>query len=850
MHAIPDYSLASWLRELDQPSAGARDELLLGGSGHLLLTAAEEQNIAVKLREALLPRLFEGAQSRPVCVLTGLAPGADLLFTRVVSEWLHEAGIAHRTVGLLPLPINVLLEDWVLVAEASENIRADEIERQRNHLKQTFKSCSAIVDLLPEPNSEQLQSAVFRQSQYRRLAACLAQRSDILVAILRGENPSRPGGTAEVVDWRRNPHKVPQNYSTLPATLESKHYKRRLLLIDPETFGNRSETTAAPTRANAKSYAARATAAMQAGNYVHCYDLAQQARVRGFDSPRLQYLSLLALVNAGSTALAWRRYNELGLRGDERDEDWLALKGRLLKDLALAGLSIETPAEQRRSSRSEEFSADTDDKTPAKIHAGFLRAAQAYLAAHRLTGGHFTAINAATMFQLAGDGERARKLAQEVLAMLDATPAEYAEEIDYYYRCVTEAEAGLLIGDLASARRSLGEADALMRGNFNVRSRTRGQLQLLCEVQQLDQNLPALLSLPEVIRVRRRGDSDWNAPLPHVVLGALIFIVLDRLADLDAAEWLQVRGAHLHIVLPNERSEVLAQWKTRFSEKCAERLQTLLEQAGDITVARGFLCSEQLWSRDYVGALADGLARLDARRLGCQVRELFLDDAETGKPLVEELVPEPLPVQSLRNQQRRFAGLIFADIVGFRRLHDEDLPRFWEVVMGSIARIVERFGTRVLFRSTWGDALHLVTEDATTAAEIAIAIQARFEELRATETGGLADIELRLAAHFAPVFAGHDPVVDTTMFYGSQLAFTARIEPITPPGMIFVTELFAARLVLDAPQRFNLEYVGELALAKLYGSYRIFSLRTVERRQLKTTGDESTSLDAIGSALP
>lgn len=846
MHAIPDYSLASWLRELDQPSPGARDELLLGGSGHLLLTAAEEQNIAIKLREALLPRLFEGAQSRPVCVLTGLAPGADLLFTRVVSEWLYEAGIAHRTVGLLPLPISVLLDDWVLVAEASENIRAGEIERQRDLLKQTFKSCSAIVDLLPEPNSEQLQSAMFRQSQYRRLAACLAQRSDILVAILRGENPSRPGGTAEVVDWRRNPHKVPQNYSTLPATLESKHYKRRLLLIDPETFGNRGETAITPARANAKSYAARATAAMQAGNYVHCYDLAQQARARGFDSPRLQYLSLLALVNAGSTALAWRRYNELGLRGDERDEDWLALKGRLLKDLALAGLSIETPAEQRFSSRAEQAGVDDSGK---KLHAGFLRAAQAYLAAHRLTGGHFTAINAATMFQLAGDSERARKLAQEVLAMLDETPADQTEEIDRYYRCVTEAEASLLIGDLARARHSLGEADGLMRGNFNVRSRTRAQLHLLCEMHQLDQTLLALLSLPEVIRVRRRGDSDWNAPLPNAVLGALIFIVLDRVADLDAAEWLQVRGAHLHIVLPNERGEVLAQWKTNFGDHSAERLQTLLEQAGDITVARGFLGSEQLWSRDYVGALADGLARLDSRRLGCEVRELFLDDAETGKPLVEELIPEPLPVQSLRNQQRRFAGLIFADIVGFRRLHDEDLPRFWEVVMGSIARIVERFGTRVLFRSTWGDALHLVTEDATTAAEIAIAIQARFEELRATETGGLADIELRLAAHFAPVFAGHDPVVDTTMFYGSQLAFTARIEPITPPGMIFVTELFAARLVLDAPRRFNLEYVGELALAKLYGSYRIFSLRTVERRQLKTTADDSSSLDAIGSVL-
>ncbi|MDB5985917.1 MAG: hypothetical protein JWR16_970 [Nevskia sp.] len=839
MQATTRLSLAAWLHLLDQPPPGARDELLLGGSGHLLLTPTEEDNVTAQLRDGVLPHLFEGAQSRPVCVLTGLAPGADLLFTRVVSEWLREAGIVYRTIGLAPLPMPMLLDDWVLVAEASGNVDNDAIERQHSQLTQILHTCSAVIDLLPDAiDPERLRSAVFRQSQYRRLAACLAQRSDILVAILRRENPSRPGGTAEVVDWRRNPHKVPEKYSTLPAISASTPGKRRLILVDPESLGDNAAVAAtAALPATAQSYAAGASAAMQAGNYVHCYDLAQQARARGLDSSRLQYLSLLALVNAGSTALAWRRYNELGLHGDERDEDWLALKGRLLKDLALAGVSIDPPAGDDHAHRIEATSAPHGDDPAGH---SFLRAAQAYLAAYRLTGGHFTAINAATMFQLAGDSARARQLALDVLTLLADTGSDGASETDRYYRCVTEAEACLLIGDLQRYRRSLGGADQLMRGNFNARSRTRAQLQLLCRALQLDDALPTLLWLPEVIRVRHRAGTQYNTALPGDYTSALVFIVLDRVPDLDAAEQLRTRGAHLHVVLPGERSDVLARWSQSFGAASAQRLEALLEQAGDVTVARGFLDSESLWSQDYVAAVADGLAALDAGRLGCQVRELFLDDGDTIPPQTAENLPEPPQLRAINNGQRRFAGLIFADIVGFRRLRDEELPRFWEVVMGSMARIVERFGTRVLFRGTWGDALHLVTEDALTAAEIAIAIQARFEQLRATETGGLAEIELRLAAHFGPVFAGHDPIVDATVYYGSQLAFTARIEPITPPGMIFVTELFAARLMLDAAQRFKLEYVGELALAKRYGSYRIFSLRAIDRRR-SALSDPATS---------
>ena len=49
----------------------------------------------------------------------------------------------------------------------------------------------------------------------------------------------------------------------------------------------------------------------------------------------------------------------------------------------------------------------------------------------------------------------------------------------------------------------------------------------------------------------------------------------------------------------------------------------------------------------------------------------------------------------------------------------------------------------------------------------------------------------------------------------------ARIEPITPPGVVYASEMLAATLAMSGPTEFVCEYVGELALAKSYGTSRI-----------------------------
>lgn len=226
----PVQPLGEWLGALD---GGRGTELLLGGTGHLLLSAAEERNVVEQLREGVMPRLFPPGAFAQVCLLTGLAPGADLLFAAVLGGWLLEHDIPFRMVGLLPVPPQTLLEDWLdSLREAGEEISEAQRQLRRRQIETTLASCELVVDLLPAgTRPEQLASQAFREQQYRHLAACLAQRSDILVAILRQQNLLRPGGTAEVVDWRRHPGHIPAEFCTDPPPRQGGGH--RLIVIDP-----------------------------------------------------------------------------------------------------------------------------------------------------------------------------------------------------------------------------------------------------------------------------------------------------------------------------------------------------------------------------------------------------------------------------------------------------------------------------------------------------------------------------------------------------------------------------------------------------------------------------------------
>jgi class 3 adenylate cyclase len=130
----------------------------------------------------------------------------------------------------------------------------------------------------------------------------------------------------------------------------------------------------------------------------------------------------------------------------------------------------------------------------------------------------------------------------------------------------------------------------------------------------------------------------------------------------------------------------------------------------------------------------------------------------------------------------------------------------------------------VLYRNTWGDALYVVLADAPGAAECACDLQAAMGAVDLKDARLPEHLGLRLSAHLGPVFAARDPVLDEPTFFGSHVSRTALIEPVTPPGAIYVTEPLAAALVLAGRDEFPCEYVGHMPAAKDYGRLRMYRL--------------------------
>ena len=180
----------------------------------------------------------------------------------------------------------------------------------------------------------------------------------------------------------------------------------------------------------------------RAGNFVAALDLAQDSLRRWPASQALQYLWILALASCGSTeaALDALRASSLSLN---IDEDCLALEARLLKDLA--------------------FSA------PPNTGTRLTEAAAAYERVAQRTGGTYSRQNAALLWMLAGDTGRALTLAAAVVQRL-TTSAVPRDENGAYFHWATLAEAAQVLGDQATLKRALAEANLLCRRNSWAKS--------------------------------------------------------------------------------------------------------------------------------------------------------------------------------------------------------------------------------------------------------------------------------------------------------------------------------------------------------------------------------------------
>src|SRR3954454_396381 len=178
------------------------------------------------------------------------------------------------------------------------------------------------------------------------------------------------------------------------------------------------------------------------GELLVAFDMAERALAENPDDLWFKHRAVLALARAGSTGEAARHFADYGLSGVE-DEDIAALEARIAKDLAI------------------------------EHGGGFARAAELYEAIFRRTRGYYTGVNAATLWRLDGQRERAVALAQEARGALRASGD------NMYYAAATDIELALILGEREAAEDAITLARALVAGDHSALATTRRQLRLL-----------------------------------------------------------------------------------------------------------------------------------------------------------------------------------------------------------------------------------------------------------------------------------------------------------------------------------------------------------------------------------
>src|SRR5579863_10184660 len=223
------------------------------------------------------------------------------------------------------------------------------------------------------------------------------------------------------------------------------------------------------------------------GELFQAYDIAMQGLHRFPKDFALKHRAVLSLASTNATAQAVQLFEKLGLD---------------MADSEIAGLTpafrMDIPSLKARLRKDDALNAAGTAR-----RVGFCEAATLYERCFRREAAadnpeaYYPAINAATLWLLAGDRETAARLAHDVLARLAARPGEPS-----YYELVSAAEARLILGEVEAARALMVRARAEISGTADADYRglasTVRQLRLVVGANRIDPSVLAVLAPPRV----------------------------------------------------------------------------------------------------------------------------------------------------------------------------------------------------------------------------------------------------------------------------------------------------------------------------------------------------------------
>jgi hypothetical protein len=625
--------------------------------------------------------------------------------------------------------------------------------------------------------------------------------------------------------------------------------------------------------------------ALELGEFLLAFDILKAGLKKWPKDVRLRQLQARALANSGAFDTAVSILRDLRREGHQ-DEETLGLLGRVYKDV------WERETDPRRKARWLALSCKVYEDAYRR-YTGYWTGINAatlatILGRDELAASLATAVRRQCQSLLAGRegrddaGERSygaadywplATLAEAALVLGDENRAD-----ELYRQAV--AAAGGHFGNIASTRRN---ARLLLRHRLSDPRQADARMDAMLPLARvvvfsghmIDQPSRAAPRFPPALEeavsreIRRRLD-DLNVGFGYAS-GACG-------ADILFHEAVRQRGGEVNVVLPYEVERFVCDsvarpsaphWEQRFRTILADpatRLSTAGSQgriegsgianeyANTFTFGMAGIRAWQLGAElaalavwdgragDGPGGTADAVARWRARGLTpilinpleLMAREkIELSSAEAGTScgsasttLPEPALPRCGPAPEMSGQ---LMALLFADVAGFSKLREEEIPLFVRHFLDRVGDLARRSAHKPVQRNTWGDGLYFVFRDVNDAAMFALELRDLIAATDWTEKGFRAPLGLRTGLHVGPVYACTNPVTGLPDFIGTHVSRAARLEPVTPKGHVYASEVFAAIAFASGASGFVCEYVGRMGMAKGYGVYPTYHVRRTTR---------------------
>lgn len=525
----------------------------------------------------------------------------------------------------------------------------------------------------------------------------------------------------------------------------------------------------------------------------------------------------------------------------------------------------------------------------AALAQASLSAEQAYQLGKTLPDG----LTAAALAAMTGEPARAHRLIETLAGLWPEPPnleRDAVQQAFQYY--AMRAEAALLVADVAGAQDALTAAAALRPRPLAAVVATLKRLDLLASAGvAVPAALRTLLRPPSAVvfagqALDRPGCSEPSfPPWLEAEMARAIGAELDALgveigfssaaagAELLFVEAMLDRGAEYHLFLPFNMEDFIryrvayagGNWERRFHNACklAASITFATEEPylGHASLLRfnshliqGMARARSAHSLsephllvvwDYAAESGPGSVSdfIDNWSDSSRVRLIDLDDLRTGSQpapgWVETLPGAGASAESVFVQpERSIRTMLFADLVGYSKLAEADLPRLWRC-MDEVKALLAASSERLRLIESWGDAIYAVMDNSLDMADYAFALIDMVARMDTAGAGISRALQVRIGLHAGPVFEGAHPLTGRPIVYGSHVSRAARIEPVSLPGHVYASQQFVAMLLAEEnaqrheatmtgqpyAERYLCEYLGMLSLAKNYGRQQVYHLR-------------------------